>query len=122
MEANKTKTTVNFTPNDLGGYDHPSSAWPTDRTRALVRLWNSGLSAADVAVALETTVRAVECKVHKLRAAGHAIATRRRRPPSEPKKAPRKCLYCGGMFASTHIGNRLCPPCLEEGPFTGTLL
>jgi hypothetical protein len=35
--------------------------------------------------------------------------------------APRCCLYCGALFASSHIGNRICPTCLDEGPFSGAI-
>ncbi len=100
----------------------PSPVWPAPRVEALIDLWNAGLATAEVARDLGATVRAVEGKLHKLRVAGRIIANRRRRPPARSKQAPRRCLYCSRMFASSHVGNRLCPACLEDGPFTGTLL
>lgn len=122
MDENKT-TTLSVADDRGGGCrTRPSPVWTAYRTRRLISLWNTGLATAEVAAVLETTLRAVECKVHKLRAAGHHVAPRRQSPPARSNKARRKCLYCGGMFASTHIGNRLCPACLEDGPFTGAML
>ena len=118
--------------------------WPAGAAERLIELWNGGLSAAQAAARLGTTTRAVECKVHKLRFAGFALAGRRPegphrsqacasaygpKPPAESPEgasarrqcAKRKCLYCGETFASTHIGNRLCPACLEDGPFTSAI-
>lgn len=122
MDKNKTRTNKISVHHGRECRARPSPVWTAHRTRRLIGLWNAGLATAEVAAALETTLRAVECKLHKLRAAGHHVATRRQNPPTPSNKARRKCLYCGGMFASTHIGNRLCPACLEDGPFTGAML
>ncbi len=100
----------------------PTPRWPAGRAEALVDLWNRGLATADLAARLGVTTRAVDSKVRKLRIAGHALAARRLRRRQRPRRARRKCLHCGRLFASAHIGNRLCPPCLEDGPFSGALL
>lgn len=99
----------------------PTACWPEGSAEALIRLWNGGLSASQVARRLGKTVRAVESKLRKLRTAGHRLETRRPATPRRAGSAPRKCLYCGEIFASTHVGNRLCPTCLEEGPFTSAI-
>ncbi len=99
----------------------PTPIWPAEASRALIRLWNAGLSAARIAANLGATTRAVESKVRKLRAAGHALAPRRP-ARKRPRRAPRACLYCGEKFASSHVGNRLCPGCLETGPFTSAMV
>jgi len=99
----------------------PTPCWPDGSAEALIRLWNAGLSAGQVARRLGKTARAIESKLRKLRTAGHRLETRRPRVPRRNGSAPRKCLYCGETFASTHAGNRLCPTCLEEGPFTSAI-
>ena len=119
--------------NEHGTYDAPGRAatapripptpsWPAGAGETLICLWNSGLSGPEIACRLGVTARAVESKVRKLRVAGHALAERRARAPRRAQRAARKCLYCGAMFASAHIGNRLCPTCLEEGPFTSSMV
>ncbi len=100
----------------------PTPGWPAARVRALIRLWNAGLSAARIGDRLDTTTRAVESKVRTLRAGGHALAARRPCQARQQGRAPRRCLYCGRTFASSHAGNRLCPECLETGPFTGAMV
>ena len=100
----------------------PTPNWPADRSRALIRLWNAGHSAARIAARVGATTRAVESKVRKLRVAGHALAPRRPVRTRWPRRAPRTCLYCGDTFASSHVGNRLCAGCLETGPFTGAMV
>ncbi len=87
--------------------------WPLETVEALVQLWNQGLTAPEVGARIGKTARAVECKVHKLRAAGHALAPRR--AIDEPERVFRRCLYCGEDFPSSHPGNRLCPGGLESG-------
>jgi hypothetical protein len=94
--------------------------WPPETVEALVQLWNQGLTAPEVGARIGKTARAVECKVHKLRAAGHALPPRR--AIDEPERVSRRCLYCGEDFPSSHPGNRLCPGCLADGPFTSTVL
>lgn len=97
--------------------------WSAAALAALVRLWDEGLTAPEVAARLGKTTRAVECKVHKLRAAGHRLAARRRgRETGRARRARRRCLYCGGSFLSSHPGNRLCAVCLADGPFTSALV
>ncbi len=100
----------------------PTPSWPPGAAETLIRLWNAGLSGPEIASRLGVTARAVESKVRKLRVAGHALVERRARAPRRAQRAARKCLYCGAMFASAHIGNRLCPTCLEEGPFTSAMV
>ena len=94
-----------------------------DAVETLVRLWDEGHTVAEVAARLGRTVRAVECKIYKLRAAGRALSGRR--PTGGPRaaqRARRRCLYCDSMFPSAHPGNRLCPACLEDGPFTSAMV
>ncbi len=87
----------------------PTPSWPAATAEALIRLWNSGLSAAQVAARLGATTRAVESKVRKLRVAGYPLDARRSKPPPRLQRARRKCLYCCQGFASSHVGNRICP-------------
>ncbi len=96
--------------------------WPAGSAEDLIRLWNEGCSAAEAAARLGLSPRAVESKVRKLRVAGHHLATRRGGRPRRAQRAARRCLYCGDMFPSSHIGNRICPGCLDEGPFSGALV
>ncbi len=107
---------------DRGTLVRPTPNWPADRSRALIGLWNAGHSAARIAALLRATTRAVESKVRKLRVAGHALAPRRPVRTRRPRHTPRTCLYCGDKFASSHVGNRLCPGCLETGPFTSPMV
>ena len=100
----------------------PTPNWPADTSRALIRLWNAGLSAARIAARLGATTRAVENKVRTLRVAGHALAPRRSVRARRRRRAPRACLHCGDTFASSHVGNRLCPGCFETGPFTSAMV
>ncbi len=97
----------------------PTPRWPAETVAALVRLWGEGLTAAEVAARLDKTASAVRAKLHKLRAASVALDGRRRAPPRG--RARRTCLYCGRRFPSAHVGNRLCPGCLEDGPFTSAM-
>ncbi len=121
MEENRRRTKYHRTV-PAPGTIAPTPSWPRGSAEALIRMWNQGLAASQVAVRLGTSVRAVESKVRKLRVAGYPLAERRRPPPRRPRRARRTCLYCGHVFASTHVGNRLCPTCLEEGPFTSAML
>jgi hypothetical protein len=68
------------------------------------------------------TRMAVESKLAKLRRAGKPLARRNGPRRTAPTRAMRRCLYCGHAFASEHAGNRLCPPCLVEGPFTSAMV
>ncbi len=96
--------------------------WPTGTAETLIRLWNAGLSAPQVAARLDTTARAVDSKVRKLRLAGYSLAARRPRSAPRLRRARRTCLYCGRTFASSHAGNRICHTCLETGPFTSAMV
>jgi len=96
--------------------------WSKERTAHLVRLWNAGVPAPEIARALGTTRHGVESKLAKLRRAGAPLARRRSAPEAASTRARRRCLHCGQGFASEHKGNRLCPTCLVEGPFTSALV
>ena len=96
--------------------------WTEARTAEVVRLWNAGLSAPEIADRLGATRYAIESKLAKLRRAGVALDRRRRRKMIQPARAIRRCLYCANDFASEHVGNRLCPACLDDGPFTSALV
>jgi hypothetical protein len=102
-----------------GGVTQP---WPEERVARLVELWNSGLSSVEVAQRLELTRMAVESKLAKLRRAGRPLVRRHGMRRVAPARAMRNCLYCGHAFASEHVGNRLCPTCLAEGPFTSAMV
>ncbi len=67
------------------------------------------------------SLRAVESKVRKLRAAGHYLAHRRATSGNGEAAVMRRCLHCQGKFPSQHIGNRICPACLDDGPFASGL-
>lgn len=95
-------------------------AWPAETVETLTAMWERGLSAAEIAARLGKTARSVESKIHSLRATGHTLASRR--GASHRGTTQRRCLYCGQDFASLHPGNRLCPICLVDGPFTSAML
>ncbi len=117
VKKNISRTTTHPALAPPPGAIRPTPSWPAGTAEALIRLWDGGHSAAEVARRLGTSMCAVESKVRKLRVAGYGLAARRPVRCGEPQRARRKCLYCGHGFASTHIGNRICPTCLEEGPF-----
>lgn len=108
--------------NGSGPVIRPTPRWPTEAAEALVRLWRQGLSTPEIAARLGMTTRAIDSKVRKLRVAGIDLPRRMDERGARTAFAQRRCLHCGQMFASSHIGNRLCPTCLEEGPFTSTIL
>ena len=128
MGVNKreTKTTPQAFP--PGRSIRPTAAWPTANAEMLIELWNAGRTATEIAARLGVGVRAVESKLGKLRAAGHelvrrrAVSARRAEKAGRAGRARRRCLHCGAMFASEHPGNRICPVCLDEGPFTSALV
>ena len=119
----------------------PTQRWPAGTAETLMRLWNLGLGTMELARRFAVTTRAIDSKVRRLRVEGHELAARRPRharpsdvlaapgrpgdvlaAPGRPgDHAPRCCLYCGALFASSHIGNRICPTCLDEGPFSGAI-
>ena len=108
--------------------------WPVAEVDSLQRYWNDGLTTAEIASRLGKTVRAVECKIYKLRARGCVLAARRRVKSDHhagggchmggraTQPARRRCLYCGEDFDSSHHGNRICSGCLEDGPFTSAMV
>ena len=103
----------------LSRYVAPTPRWPAETLAALVRLWDEGLTAAEVAARLGKTAGAVRAKLHKLCAASVPLAGGRR--ATRRGCVRRSCLYCGRRFPSEHVGNRLCPGCLEDGPFTSAI-
>ena len=103
----------------LSRYVAPTPRWPAETVAALVRLWDEGLTAAEVAARLGKTAGAVRAKLHKLCAASVPLAGGRR--ATRRGCVRRSCLYCGRRFPSEHVGNRLCPGCLEDGPFTSAI-
>ncbi len=100
----------------------PTPCWPLHAVETLVRLWRAGHSTPEIATRLGMTARAIDSKLRKLRVAGIDLPRRRRVAGRRVARAQRRCLYCGRLFASSHVGNRLCPTCLEEGPFTSSVL
>ena len=90
-------------------------AWSALEIETLQRHWKAGLTTAEIASRLGKTTRAVECKVYKLRVQGWVLPARRR-------GGTERCLFCGDNFASRHKGNRICPGCLEDGPFTSAMV
>ena len=97
------------------------------------------MTTAEIASRLGKTVRAVECKIYKLRARGCVLPARRgatsgsgdasgdenggfHRRRLSNQRARRRCLYCGEDFDSSHHGNRICAACLEDGPFTSAMV
>ncbi len=122
MGANKRATNSTRHVTAPGRPVGPTAAWPTASAETLIALWNAGRSAAEIAARLGVGVRAVESKLGKLRAAGHDLVRRRAGVARRAGRARRRCLHCGAMFASDHPGNRLCPVCLDEGPFTSALV
>ena len=119
MEPNKQRTFI---------------GWAAAEVDALQGHWIAGLTTAEIASRLGKTTRAVECKIYKLRARGWVLPARRRgnsdrhgdhgihRGIQPDQRAIRRCLYCGESFASSHKGNRICPGCLEDGPFTSAMV
>ncbi len=125
MDTNKQAT--NSTRHDAapGPSIRSTAAWPATSAETLIELWNAGRTAAQIAKRLSVSVRAVESKLRKLRAAGHDLVRRRARVAQRAGRAGRarrRCLHCGAMFASAHPGNRICLVCLDEGPFTSALV
>ena len=122
MNANKQGITSTKHNAAAGCPVRPTAAWPAARAETLIELWNAGRGAAQIATRLEVSVGAVEGKLRMLRAAGHDLVRRRAGVARRVGRARRRCLHCGAMFASDHPGNRICPVCLDEGPFTSALV
>ena len=108
MGANKRETTPTRHEPAPGRPIRPTAAWPAASAETLIALWNAGRSAVEVATRLGVSVRAVESKLGKLRAAGHELVRRRAGAAGRIGRARRRCLHCGEMFASDHPGNRIC--------------
>ncbi|MGH6720203.1 MAG: hypothetical protein ACREER_12890 [Alphaproteobacteria bacterium] len=87
-----------------------------------MRLWNDGAPAPAIARRLGLTRHSIESKLAKLRRAGAPLARRRSRLEAANPRALRRCLHCGCGFPSAHIGNRICPTCLIDGPYTSALV
>ena len=96
--------------------------WNPARVAAVVRLWNAGLSAPAIARRIGASRLSVESKLAKLRRAGVALVRRRSRQAAATPRTTRRCLHCGAGFASEHVGNRICPTCLIDGPFTSAMV
>ncbi len=122
MHANKQATISTRYDAAPGPSIRSTAAWPAASAETLVELWNAGRTAAEIAERLGVSVRAVESKLRKLRAAGHDLVRRRARAAQRAGRARRRCLHCGAMFASAHPGNRICLVCLDEGPFTSAMV
>ena len=107
------------------------TGWSAVEVETVRRHWCAGLTTAEIASRLGKSTRAVECKIYKLRAQGWVLPARRRGASERhggpddgirpDQRADRRCLYCGESFASSHKGNRICPGCLEDGPFTSAM-
>ncbi len=108
------------------------AGWPGSAVELLRQYWIEGLTTAEIAGRLGKTVRAVECKIYKLRVQGCVLPARRRGNSDRDgsvhgenradQRACRRCLYCSESFDSSHPGNRICPGCLEDGPFTSAMV
>ncbi len=119
MEKNNTRTSSKEKPRHSGA----KSGWPASAVDSLQAHWNSGLTTAEIAARLDKSVRAVECKIYKLRAGGCILPARRPgKAEQNDQRARRRCLYCGDDFDSSHRGNRICPGCLEDGPYTSAMV
>lgn len=134
MGQNKSRTSRKVEPPS----SHATPGWPASAVDSLRRHWNEGLTTAEIASRLGKTARAVECKIYKLRARGCVLPARRRGISGRDddgglysglhggnradQRARRRCLYCGENFDSSHRGNRICPVCLEDGPFTSAMV
>ena len=102
--------------------EHPTT-WTPERTADLLAHWNGGKPVSEIAVVLGLTRLAVESRIAKLRRSGRPVAHRhQRRTVPKPRHTQRRCLHCGNDFASEHIGNRICPTCLVDGPFTSAMV
>lgn len=97
----------------------PTPCWSVDATRALIRAWNEGEAPTELARRLGVSADAIYARVRGLRRCGVWLQARRAPTLSAAQpagragaRARRKCLTCGKKFRSTHIGNRICEPCL----------
>ncbi len=97
----------------------PTPSWSAAATQALIEGWNAGAAPTDLARRFGVSTGAIYARVRGLRRRG--VCLEARRTPTvdraaaidRPKqRARRKCLTCGKRFRSTHIGNRICEPCL----------
>ena len=102
-------------------------SWSEQTIETLRRHWGEGLTTSEIAGRLGKTARAVECKIYKLRVQGCGLPARRKSASGHDhgqadQRARRRCLYCSESFDSSHPGNRICPGCLEDGPFTSAMV
>ncbi len=99
----------------------PTPRWPKGTAENLITLWNQAHTSVKIGLRLSLPVRAVESKVRKLRAAGHVLEIRRPTKPRKLGRTTRRCLHCGRNFPSSHVDNRICEACLDDGPFSSGL-
>lgn len=97
----------------------PTPRWSLADTEALIRAWNAGEAPDALACRFGVPAGAIYARVRALRRHGIALQTRRaptanaaQAPGRRSGRARRRCLTCGKTFRSTHIGNRICEPCL----------
>ena len=97
----------------------PTPSWSVAASEALIRAWNAGEAPDALAHRLGISTGAIYARVRTLRRQGVALQARRRPTASAAQaagrpngRARRKCLTCGKKFRSTHIGNRICEPCV----------
>lgn len=98
---------------------NPTPSWSATATEALIIGWNAGEAPSALAHRLEASPAALYARVRGLRRQGVALEARRAPTASAAQpslrkgaRARRTCLTCGKRFRSTHIGNRICEPCL----------
>ncbi len=97
----------------------PTATWSTEATRTLIEAWNAGAAPTDLARRFGVSTGAIYARVRGLRRRGVCLEARRTptadnlEPALRPRQRSRRtCLTCGKKFRSTHIGNRICEPCL----------
>ncbi len=89
--------------------------WTPEMVADLERYWGAGMTSRAIAARLGKTTSAVNAKIRKLRLQGVDLARRDQRGLWD-------CLYCGIYFRCSHYYNRLCPRCIEVGPFTSAMV
>jgi len=93
--------------------------WSAEKTATLITMALANHSHGEIGQAVDKSSAAVGKKIGELRKAGVEIPFRKwdrkksakekfTKPENELKLTSRKCLRCGEMFPSTHIGNRIC--------------
>ena len=85
---------------------------------ALMMYWQQRLSKAEIAVLLNTSVKAVEVRASRLgltrRAADDPLSGEAPLPNRRGGPVKRRCISCGKPFMSEHIGNRICQGCKTD--------